>query len=149
VAEVVASNIGGASTLIGDPPNIIIAGASGLGFLGFFVHDAIGAEPPTVALGGAALYLLVGRLDVERALQAIEWPTLFFVGLSDSRTGRAAPRSSNGCVRPSITTLAPSPRRPAGSGCVVAWPRRSASRTRASEIRSARKRTAFETRIYG
>ncbi len=32
VIEVIASNIGGTATLIGDPPNIIIAGATGLSF---------------------------------------------------------------------------------------------------------------------
>jgi Na+/H+ antiporter NhaD/arsenite permease-like protein len=148
VAEVIASNIGGASTLIGDPPNIIIAGQSGLGFidflvhvgppavisyavvtaglflvyrraltpaperidelgfldaaaslgprrevvtvlgclsatiLGFFVHGAIGLEPATIALAGAALYLVLSGVDVEKPLVAIEWATLFFfVGL--------------------------------------------------------------------
>ena len=30
IIEVIASNIGGTATLIGDPPNIIIAGATGL-----------------------------------------------------------------------------------------------------------------------
>jgi Na+/H+ antiporter NhaD/arsenite permease-like protein len=144
IAEVVASNLGGAATLIGDPPNIIIAGASGLSFndfllnvgppavlaylvvtawlfwrhrgglvaqperiqqlasldaraalaprrevavvlvclgltiLGFFVHQALGLEPPTIALAGAALYLLLGRLEIEQPLESIEWPTLFF-----------------------------------------------------------------------
>jgi Na+/H+ antiporter NhaD/arsenite permease-like protein len=148
VAAVVASNIGGAATLIGDPPNIIIAGASGLSFLdflvgvgppalialvvvtwgllvvfrrrltpapervaalarldargalaprwkvatslgvlgltlaGFFAHSALGLEPATVALAGAALCLLVSRAGIEEPLRAIEWPTLaFFVGL--------------------------------------------------------------------
>lgn len=38
VAEVLASNIGGAATLIGDPPNIIIASRSGLTFNDFVVH---------------------------------------------------------------------------------------------------------------
>ncbi|MGI9538696.1 MAG: SLC13 family permease [Miltoncostaeaceae bacterium] len=148
IAEVIASNIGGAATLIGDPPNIIIAGASGLGFneflinvgppavvayvlvtiglyfayrkqlnpdpsrvlqldsldpkaslgpkrdvvtilvilgltiIGFFLHQPLHIEPATIALSGAALFLLVGRLDIEKPLEAIEWPTLFFfVGL--------------------------------------------------------------------
>jgi Na+/H+ antiporter NhaD/arsenite permease-like protein len=148
VAEVIASNLGGAATLIGDPPNIIIAGQSGLGFvdfivnvgppavisyavvtaglylayrhrltpepdridelasldasaslgprrevlvvlgclgatiLGFFVHGAIDLEPATIALSGAALYLLLSGVAVEKPLTAIEWPTLFFfVGL--------------------------------------------------------------------
>lgn len=144
IAEVIASNLGGAATLIGDPPNIIIAGASGLGFMdfirnvappaflafaavtvatlltylrglspsaervaeldsldaraglgprgdvvralvclgltlvAFFVHQAVGLEPTTIALAGAVLFLIVGRVDVEKALHAIEWPTLFF-----------------------------------------------------------------------
>jgi Na+/H+ antiporter NhaD/arsenite permease-like protein len=38
VAEVLASNIGGASTLIGDPPNIIIGSRAGLSFNDFLVH---------------------------------------------------------------------------------------------------------------
>lgn len=38
LAEVMASNVGGAATLIGDPPNIIIASRSGLGFTDFLVH---------------------------------------------------------------------------------------------------------------
>jgi Na+/H+ antiporter NhaD/arsenite permease-like protein len=38
IAEVLASNIGGASTLVGDPPNIIIASRAGLTFNDFLVH---------------------------------------------------------------------------------------------------------------
>src|SRR5687767_6914759 len=38
IAEVFASNIGGAATLIGDPPNIIIASRSGLTFNDFVIH---------------------------------------------------------------------------------------------------------------
>jgi Na+/H+ antiporter NhaD/arsenite permease-like protein len=38
IAEVLASNIGGASTLVGDPPNIIIASRAGLSFNDFLVH---------------------------------------------------------------------------------------------------------------
>ena len=148
VAEVIASNLGGAATLIGDPPNIIIAGQSGLGFndflvhvgppavlsyllvtaglylvyrraltpapgrveelgfldasaslgprrevgivlgclgltvIGFFIHSALGLEPATIALSGAALYLLISGVDIDQPLLAIEWTTLFFfVGL--------------------------------------------------------------------
>ena len=144
VIEVMASNIGGTATLIGDPPNIIIAGATGLTFnefivnlapvvvvtfavvvtglyayyrkrlqieekdralvmeldaaasirdekelrrtvpvlvltvLAFFAHQALGLEPATVALTGAAVALLVTRIPLEQALAKIEWPTLFF-----------------------------------------------------------------------
>ena len=40
IAEILASNIGGASTLIGDPPNIIIASRAGLSFNDFLIHMA-------------------------------------------------------------------------------------------------------------
>jgi Na+/H+ antiporter NhaD/arsenite permease-like protein len=40
VIEVIASNIGGTATLIGDPPNIIIAGATGLSFNEFLTNLA-------------------------------------------------------------------------------------------------------------
>jgi Na+/H+ antiporter NhaD/arsenite permease-like protein len=40
VIEVIASNIGGTATLIGDPPNIIIAGATDLSFNEFLVNLA-------------------------------------------------------------------------------------------------------------
>jgi Na+/H+ antiporter NhaD/arsenite permease-like protein len=148
IIEVMASNIGGTATLIGDPPNILIAGATGLSFmdfvrnltpivvvtlavvlpglylfyrrdlraepnkrdrllaldarasisdpqllrrlapvligtlLAFFVHQAVGIEPATVALTGATLMLLLSPQPVEEALEDVEWSTLFFfVGL--------------------------------------------------------------------
>ncbi|TDD43818.1 hypothetical protein E1286_28190 [Nonomuraea terrae] len=40
IAEAMASNIGGAATLVGDPPNIIIASRGGLTFNDFLVHMA-------------------------------------------------------------------------------------------------------------
>ncbi|MCL6611549.1 MAG: ArsB/NhaD family transporter [Peptococcaceae bacterium] len=40
IAEVVASNIGGTATLIGDPPNIMIGSATGLGFMDFVINLA-------------------------------------------------------------------------------------------------------------
>ncbi len=40
IAEAMASNIGGAATLVGDPPNIIIASRSGLTFNDFVLHMA-------------------------------------------------------------------------------------------------------------
>jgi Na+/H+ antiporter NhaD/arsenite permease-like protein len=38
IAEALASNIGGTATLVGDPPNIIIASRGGLSFNDFIVH---------------------------------------------------------------------------------------------------------------
>ena len=149
LAEVVASNIGGTATLIGDPPNIMIGThrpeltfldfivnlapvaivtlvtvVSGLAFafrpqlridpsraaeiarldpardmrgaknvgrtlavligtiIAFFLHSPLHLEPAVVALTGAAVMLLVAADDVERALERVEWSTLFFfVGL--------------------------------------------------------------------
>lgn len=38
IAEAMASNIGGTATLVGDPPNIIIASRAGLSYTDFLVH---------------------------------------------------------------------------------------------------------------
>ena len=50
---------------------------------GFLLHGVIGIEPATVALGGAALLmLLVGGEDVEEFFHEVEWGTIFFfIGL--------------------------------------------------------------------
>ena len=57
VIEVIASNIGGTATLIGDPPNIIIAGATGLSFNSFLVNLApIVVVVFVVVTGGLYLY---------------------------------------------------------------------------------------------
>jgi Na+/H+ antiporter NhaD/arsenite permease-like protein len=40
ITQVIASNIGGTATLIGDPPNILIGSATGLDFLDFVIHMA-------------------------------------------------------------------------------------------------------------
>jgi Na+/H+ antiporter NhaD/arsenite permease-like protein len=148
VSEILASNIGGTATLIGDPPNILIGSAAGLDFAaflgtmapaavlvfvafvvsirvffgdalevhdevrdavlalderevlsdpvllrrslavigatiaGFLVHGALGYEPATIALFGAAVLMLVTRSDPVEVLREIEWPTVFFfIGL--------------------------------------------------------------------
>jgi Na+/H+ antiporter NhaD/arsenite permease-like protein len=56
IIEIIASNIGGTATLIGDPPNIIIAGATGLSFGAFIVNLAPIAAVAFVAVTGI-LYL--------------------------------------------------------------------------------------------
>ena len=38
IAVAMLSNIGGAATLVGDPPNIMIASAAGLDFMTFIIH---------------------------------------------------------------------------------------------------------------
>lgn len=40
ISEILFSNIGGAATLIGDPPNIMIGGATHLGFMDFIINNS-------------------------------------------------------------------------------------------------------------
>ncbi len=148
ISEILASNIGGTATLIGDPPNIMIGGATGLGFndfimnltlpivlvgiatcwllvlfyrkdlrvpkdkqlkimelkeeesltdvsllkkslavlgvvmLGFVLHQMLHFESATIAMGGAALLLLVSGIEPEEIFNEVEWNTIFFfIGL--------------------------------------------------------------------
>jgi Na+/H+ antiporter NhaD/arsenite permease-like protein len=54
----------------------------GLTLVGFLSHGPLGYEPATIALLGAAVLMLVARIDAEAVLREVEWPTLFFfVGL--------------------------------------------------------------------
>ena len=49
---------------------------------GFLTHSVTGLEPGVVAMTGAALALAVCKVDVEKALEKVEWVTLFFfIGL--------------------------------------------------------------------
>jgi Na+/H+ antiporter NhaD/arsenite permease-like protein len=57
IAEVLASNIGGTATLVGDPPNIIIGSRAGLSYLDFVVN-----------LGPISLITLIVFLGVARWL---------------------------------------------------------------------------------
>ena len=57
IAEVLASNIGGTATLVGDPPNIIIGSRAGLSYTDFLVN-----------LGPIALLILIIFLILARAL---------------------------------------------------------------------------------
>ncbi|RZI10635.1 hypothetical protein EIG93_15830, partial [Staphylococcus aureus] len=58
VAEVFASNVGGAATLVGDPPNIIIASRAGLTFNDFLIHMAPAVLVVMIALIGLLPWLL-------------------------------------------------------------------------------------------
>lgn len=148
LAQALASNIGGAATLIGDPPNIMIGSAANIDFnafiihmgptiavsfaaslfllrflfrkdlkaqvqnleqlmkedehtylkdksllkkslavlLGvialFVVHGSLHIEPSIIAIGGAAVLLVVTRASPEKVFHEVDWPTLiFFTGL--------------------------------------------------------------------
>lgn len=67
ILEAIASNIGGTSTLIGDPPNVIIASQAGLEFNDFIVHMAPAVGLITIFLI-PVLWLGLGRkMHVEPA----------------------------------------------------------------------------------
>ena len=92
IAEAMASNIGGTATLVGDPPNIIIAARSGLTFNDFLVHLAPIVVLLVVVFIGLCrlLFRSTFRYDPERAAavmdlderEAIEDPRLLVISLS-------------------------------------------------------------------
>ncbi len=54
----------------------------GLVLVGFLFHHELGLQPATVALAGAALLLVVTRINPEELLAEVEWGVLFFfIGL--------------------------------------------------------------------
>ncbi|HEY9523745.1 MAG TPA: ArsB/NhaD family transporter [Thermopolyspora sp.] len=63
IAEILASNIGGAATLIGDPPNIIIGSRAGLTFNDFLIHMA----PAVVVI--FAIFVLFTRVLFRKDFQ--------------------------------------------------------------------------------
>jgi Na+/H+ antiporter NhaD/arsenite permease-like protein len=67
IAEVLASNIGGASTLVGDPPNIIIASRAGLSFNDFLVHMLPIVLVVIVVFIALIPLIFRGSFDVDRA----------------------------------------------------------------------------------
>ena len=70
LAQALASNIGGAATLIGDPPNIMIGSATGIDFNTFILHLG-----PTVAVSFAAsLFLLrfMFRKEIKAQVQNLD-----------------------------------------------------------------------------
>ncbi len=86
IAQILASNIGGTATLIGDPPNIMIGSAAGLDFNAFLVNLA----PVTVVIYAAFMVIMYlsfrGELKSpserrEAALEATEEATIRDRGL--------------------------------------------------------------------
>ena len=54
IAQILASNIGGTATLVGDPPNIMIGSAVGLSFLDFIIHLTL----PAIVIFIVTVFLL-------------------------------------------------------------------------------------------
>ncbi|OGV53614.1 MAG: hypothetical protein A2017_02835 [Lentisphaerae bacterium GWF2_44_16] len=70
ILEALASNIGGASTLIGDPPNIIIGSKANLSFNDFIIH----MSPCVFFIGiifiGISLLILRNKLHVPQSIRS-------------------------------------------------------------------------------
>ena len=60
IAEIIASNVGGTATLIGDPPNIMIGSATGLTFFDFLMYDGP-AVLIILAVAMICFYFIYGR----------------------------------------------------------------------------------------
>jgi Na+/H+ antiporter NhaD/arsenite permease-like protein len=92
IAEVLASNIGGTATLVGDPPNIIIASRAGLTFNDFLVHTLPIAAVLTAVLVGLCRIMFRGEFVYDEHLtgeimeleerEAIRDPRLLLLGLA-------------------------------------------------------------------
>jgi len=77
ISQILASNIGGTATLIGDPPNILIGSAAGLDFGAFLVNLGPVSALIFAVFLGAMVVLFRGALQVpdeqrEAALEATE-----------------------------------------------------------------------------
>ncbi len=75
ITQVIASNVGGTATLIGDPPNILIGSATGLDFVAFLANlgPVVGLLLPLTIAGFWLAYRRRGRLaapsaEAQRAL---------------------------------------------------------------------------------
>jgi Na+/H+ antiporter NhaD/arsenite permease-like protein len=66
IAEILASNIGGAATLVGDPPNILIGSAAGIDFVTFAANMAPISIVILIAFIGLAWLLF--RKDLQAAI---------------------------------------------------------------------------------
>ena len=87
ITEIIASNVGGTATLIGDPPNIMIGSATGLTFFDFLIYDGP-AVLIILAVSILMFYALYGRkmavsADKQASImslhahEAIKSPSLF------------------------------------------------------------------------
>ena len=56
IPEILASNVGGISTLVGTPTNILIGAYAGIGFNDFLVNQTLGVILALLVLGGYVLY---------------------------------------------------------------------------------------------
>ena len=90
ILEVIASNVGGTATLIGDPPNILIAGHTELSFLAFIGNLAPVAVVTLLAVTGGLYLVYRGRLRPRRTRS----------GACSSSTRGPRSRTATSCAAP-------------------------------------------------
>jgi len=78
IAEILAANIGGAATLVGDPPNILIGSAAGIDFVTFAANMA------PISMIILLAYIGLARLLFKNELQVADGNTLDFRALDTS-----------------------------------------------------------------
>jgi len=85
ISEAMMSNIGGAATLVGDPPNIMIGSAAGIDFVTFLVHMGPIILPVWLVSVGLMLFLFKRELqpvdtsaivDLDENMAITDWPGL-------------------------------------------------------------------------
>ncbi|RFU85609.1 hypothetical protein DY218_16055 [Streptomyces triticagri] len=86
IAEVMACNIGGAATLIGDPPNIMIASRAGLSFNDFLLH----MTPIVIVL--MVIFCLMCRVMFRKAFRQVDEDKVHAVMEMDERDAITNPR---------------------------------------------------------
>ncbi len=84
LAEILASNVGGAGTLIGDPPNIMIGSAAGLSFNEFIIHMG------PIAVVDLIIVLVIFYLIYGRSLKVSEKERAAIIKTIDTLDERAA-----------------------------------------------------------
>ncbi len=63
MTQILASNVGGTATLIGDPPNIMIGSKAGLSFADFIIYDT----PPVIVI--LAVFILIFKFVYAKKIQ--------------------------------------------------------------------------------
>jgi Na+/H+ antiporter NhaD/arsenite permease-like protein len=88
VTEALLSNVGGVATLVGDPPNILIASAAGYSFNDFLTR----ALPVVIVVWLSSLILLRFLFRKELAIQPVNVKVLMQLNPSETITDRSAAR---------------------------------------------------------
>ncbi len=100
IAEILASNIGGTATLIGDPPNIMIGSAANLTFFDFIIYDA----PVVVII--LAVVLLIFKFLFGRNLKVDEKDVREVMALSEQEAIKDKPLFNKSLVMIVLVTIA-------------------------------------------